>query len=138
MDTQSKRLKSSGQSGLSLIEVLIAAAILAVGLMAWTVMQAQNIEGRSRSGTLTSAVQVGQSFMDTVSGRAKDWSDSDPAVNGTESLTIQSKTYTVNWAANNIGDLVPAGLSTWMVNATVQWNHYGQHRIDFQRIVVGR
>jgi type IV pilus modification protein PilV len=138
MDTQPKRLNRSGQAGMTLLEVLIAAAILSVGLMAWTVLQTQNIEGRSRSGSLTKAVEVGQSFMDRMSARAQRWSGSDPTVNGTDSVTMQSETFTVSWAANNQGNLVPAGLSAWLVNATVQWDHYGQHSIDFQRIVVGR
>ena len=54
----------SFDDGFSLIEVMMAILILAVGILAWAGLQDNNIEGRSTSSRMTTAVELAQTLVE--------------------------------------------------------------------------
>lgn len=61
-----RRPRAGGQSGFSMIEMLMAAFILAVGILGLTMLQVMSLRAARGSRSLTAAVQVADRVMDQV------------------------------------------------------------------------
>jgi type IV pilus assembly protein PilV len=131
------------RNGFSLIEVMIAIVVLAVGILAWAGLQDNNIEGRSKSSRMTTAIELTQSLIEEKTAEASSWTDDHNATNGTENWTVDNVNYQLNWAVNkgsgaHGGDLFAGGKAIWEVTVDNRWDHFGLHRVNFERVVIGK
>jgi len=129
--------------GFTLLEVMVAILVLAVGILAWASAQDNNIENRSLSGRMTTAVELAQTLVEDKAEAASSWTDTHSAENGTENWTVDNVDYELMWAVNKGigacgGDLFSGGRSIWEVTVDNRWNHFGQHRVNFERVVIGK
>ncbi len=63
---QHLRLKSDDQGGFTLIEVLIAMAIFAVGILGVAAMQLTSVKGNTSAGNVTANTFVGEDRVETI------------------------------------------------------------------------
>ena len=64
---QAQRRKSlRGQRGFSLVEMLVTAFILAIGVMGLTLLQVMSLRGARGGRSLATAIQVGEAVMDRI------------------------------------------------------------------------
>ena len=129
--------------GFTLLEVMVAILVLAVGILAWASAQDNNIENRSLSGRMTTAVELAQTLVEDKAEAVSGWTDTHSAENGTENWTVDNVDYELLWAVNkgsgtNGGDLFSGGRAIWEVTVDNRWNHFGQHRVNFERVVIGK
>lgn len=61
-----RRPRAGGQSGFSMIEMLMAAFILAIGILGLTMLQVMSLRAARGSRSLTAAVQVADRVMDQI------------------------------------------------------------------------
>ena len=60
------RLNSDGQSGFTLIEVLMAMAIFAIGILGVAAMQLSSVKGNTSAGNLTANTFVGEDRVENI------------------------------------------------------------------------
>jgi Tfp pilus assembly protein PilV len=66
MQAQRKKNSAQAQLGFSLVEMLLTAFILAVGIMGLTMLQVMALKSARGGKSLSTAVQVGESVMDRI------------------------------------------------------------------------
>ncbi|HJV48092.1 MAG TPA: prepilin-type N-terminal cleavage/methylation domain-containing protein [Geothrix sp.] len=66
MRLHQKRTSVMGQRGFSMVEMLMTAFILAVGIMGLTLLQVMSLKGGRGAKSLTTGVQVGEMIMDQI------------------------------------------------------------------------
>jgi len=124
-----KILKISGKEGFTLIEVMIAILILAVGMMAMALLQVTAIRGGSFANQMTQASILGQDKIEVLKntdyGSISSNSDTVTGGNGV--------TYTRTWTVTN--DSPYSGSKT--INLTVTWTgpQGNTHNVQFSTIV---
>ena len=131
------------KSGFTLIEVMVAILILAIGILAWALLQDNNIEGRSKSSRMTTAIELAQSVMEANASNVSNWTDMHDAANGTLNSTMDNVIYFLDWTVNkgsgaHGGDLFSGGRAIWEVTVENRWDHFGLHRVNFERVVIGK
>lgn len=129
------------KSGFTLIEVMVAILILAIGILAWALLQDNNIEGRSKSSRMTTAIELAQSVMEANASNVTKWTDTHDAANGTLNSTMDNVIYSLDWSVEKDGsnaDLFSGGRAFWKISVDNRWEHYGQHRVNFERVVIGK
>jgi type IV pilus assembly protein PilV len=122
------------QKGFSLIELLIAMSILAIGLLALAQMQITSIRGNAYSSTTTDATTVAQDRLEQLIGLTYSslTTDTDLAAGnhpaGTQTIggtqTVQGITYTITWS---ITDDFPI-TNTKAMDLDVTWTENSQSR----------
>ena len=114
-------MESKPQSGFTLIEVLVAMAILAIGLLAVSSLQGTSARGNMTARTLSRAVNAGESQLETLMTR--------PYANctdGNATLTVGGKTYALVW---NISENATQHFKD--VHLVVQWDNNSNITFDF-------
>ena len=122
-----KRIFSNG--GFTLIEVMIAILILAVGMLAMAMLQVTAIRGGSFANQMTQASIYGQDKIEELKNTAYA-----SVANGNDTVTSgNGVTYTRNWTVTT--DSPYTGSKT--VNLTVSWTgpQGNPHSIQFSTIL---
>ncbi|MBW2108170.1 MAG: prepilin-type N-terminal cleavage/methylation domain-containing protein [Deltaproteobacteria bacterium] len=127
------------EGGFSLVELLIAMAILAIGLLALADMQIASIKGNSFSGATTDATTLAQDRLEqlmtlTYSGLTTDANlvdtdaDGDAGLNdataGTADFSQTQGNYTIFWNVSD-GSVVS---NTKTLSVIVTWSEQGQQK----------
>lgn len=121
----------SEQTGFSLLEILIAITILAIGLLALAQMQITSIQGNAFSSRTTDATTLAQDALEQL--MTLDYTDADltsgshppgsqAQVSGTQ--LVGGVTYTISW---NVTDNSPIN-NAKTVSMTVTWIDNTQQR----------
>jgi type IV pilus assembly protein PilV len=122
------------QKGFSLIELLIATSILAVGLLALAQMQITSIKGNALSSTTTDATTVAQDRLEQLIGLTYSslTTDTDLAAGnhpaGTQTIggtqAVQGMTYTITWSITDDSPIT----NTKTIDLDVTWTENNQSR----------
>ncbi len=121
--------KIAGGDGFTLIEVMIAILILAVGMMAMALLQITAIRGGSFANQMTQASIYGQDKIEEIKNTAYA-----SVTNGSDTITSgNGVTYTRTWTVTNNSPY--SGSKT--VNLTVSWTgpQGNNHSVQFSTIV---
>jgi len=127
----------NGQSGFTLIEVMIALVILAVGLLALATMQIVSIRANAFSSEMTYATMLAQSKLEQIRNMDYDDDDLTPSTVTTDQVSASALTkgmaYTVETTVS--ADDVPA-TNMKTVTMEIKWTgapagSAGQSTVDF-------
>jgi len=125
----------TGQKGFSLIEILIAISILAIGLLALAEMQITAIQGNAFSSTTTDATTLAQDRMEQLMALTYSSLTTDDDLNagshppGTQAQVpgtaqVQGVNYTISW---DVTDDSPMN-NTKTINVIVTWTENSRQR----------
>ena len=121
------------QGGFTLVELLIAAVIIAVGILGWAKTQDGSIKGRAISNGITTASELGMAKLEQLAlecqRSAAPPSGADPVIN------TQGVEFTRSWTIEE--GAIATGVRLRKIDVIVTWNHYGPMSVQYQRIVVG-
>lgn len=115
-------MRQNKESGFTLIEVLIAMALLAVGLLALGMMQAHFAEGNAQSRQMIHATDIVTNKIEELSS-ISDSTHPDLQESGnphTENITSYPLDYTLEWNVDDNTD------QTLTIDLTVRWSTGGQ------------
>lgn len=136
-------MKHDSESGFSLIEVLVAMAILAIGLLAIASMQIHFAEGNTRSRQLVHATDIGLSKLDDLA--AADPGDSDLAETDPndqndrhedDPISSYPLDYDIFWDVTE--DTTDTGEDILIIDLSVEWKTGSQdHSVSFNWIRPG-
>ncbi|ACU91500.1 type IV pilus modification PilV family protein [Desulfomicrobium baculatum] len=129
-------LIKNNQKGFTLVELLIAAVIITVGILGWAKAQDGSIKGRAISNGITTASELGMAKLEQLALECQDNAAAEPA-GGPEEIISQGVLYARTWTIETDDDKILDGVNLWKIVVTVSWNHYGPTAVQYQRIVVG-
>ena len=107
-------MKLKNNCGFSLIEVLIALVILAVGILAVAGLQVTSIRGNAYSHRATVATSLGEGQLEVLLGLDYD----DPRLNPGSHVPIVQDQYTLVWSVSEDSSLN----NTKTIQMVVTWN----------------
>jgi type IV pilus assembly protein PilV len=119
-NTSIKNIKSTGQGGFTLLEVIVAISILTVGLLAVGTMQVSAIYGNSFAGRVTAGTAVAQDKMEQLLSLPYTYTATHPDLaegNHPDIPAQDSSGYTLTW---NIVNNNPVS-NTKQITVTVTW-----------------
>ena len=119
-------IQPTGNKGFTLIEVLVAMAIFAIGVLAVASMQYWSVRNTSSGNIMTLAANLARSQMETL----KSVPDISVLANGADPDTIDADgnpggPFTRAWV---VTDPLGANSGTRQIEVTVGWSRYGQSR----------
>jgi type IV pilus assembly protein PilV len=124
-----KMTKGATEEGITLLEVIIAIAILTFGLLSVGVMQASSIKGNSFARGTTEGTTWAGDAVERLMMLSYDHDDLDQAQNPHQAVEGR---YTITW---NITDDTPIA-NTKTLDITVTWNDRGvQKTLSLQQII---
>lgn len=132
-------MKHETESGFTLIEVLLAMALFAIGLLAIGSMQIHFAEGNTRSRQLIHATDVGISKIDELAELDPgdtDLDETDPDNRHSELVTAYPLDYNILWDVTE--DTTETGEDILIIDLSVEWATGGQdHSVNFNWIRPG-
>jgi prepilin-type N-terminal cleavage/methylation domain-containing protein len=120
---------SNNEKGVTIIEILMAMSILAVGILAVVAMQTSSARGNSTSLMSTNGLLFAVNQLETLMDR--DWTHADlDADNNTH--TVDRDPYTIEW------DVIDPGVinNTKTINMTVRWSNWGLTKRIFVQYII--
>jgi type IV pilus assembly protein PilV len=125
--------KTSKDEGFTLIEILVAITLFAIGILGATSMQIMALQTNAKANRKTEALAVASEQMEKLINQ--DYADIDSSqtnmVIGDDANENVSDVYTLSW---NVADDSPVN-DTKTITVTVTWNYKGQHTETISRIV---
>lgn len=124
-DVEKRVRRQKKEKGFTLLEVIIAIAILTFGLLAVASMQTASIQGNSVANRLTEGTSWAQDKMEELLTLADTHADLSDGSHGPETAMSGVNRYTVNWSV--IDDVNPADplTSAKLIIVTVTWQDKG-------------
>jgi prepilin-type N-terminal cleavage/methylation domain-containing protein len=113
---------ASKQSGFSLIEVLIAMAILAISLLAAATMQVSSIRNNATGNMVTQANMLAKAQMEVLKNTADLTTLADGAENNIDADGQPGGIYNRSWMVTNMGT------TARRITVTVEWTKRGLSR----------
>jgi len=89
--------KNNSQNGFTLIEVLIAIAVLTIGILGAAAMQVASIDGNSIAIRITSAATLASDTHETLMALPYTASTTDPLLKAGAGVPVVRGNYTVSW-----------------------------------------
>jgi len=122
-------MKNLNDKGFSLIELLIAVTILAVGLLAVAGLQVTAIQGNTQGNLTSQATTIAEDQIETI--RNMDYAAISFAANPYIEADVGGTSFTRETLVetdNPMPDLKK-------ITVTVRWNSHGQHQVILRTIV---
>ncbi len=121
-----------GEEGFTLVEILIAITLFAVGILGATSMQIMAIQTNAKANRTTEAYAVASDQMEKLLKMDYDDIQSSLDENGDVS-PVQVDEYTLTWTVANDSPIN----NTKTINVTVRWNYQGNHQATITQIKGG-
>ncbi|MCF8027093.1 MAG: prepilin-type N-terminal cleavage/methylation domain-containing protein [Desulfobacteraceae bacterium] len=119
------------ESGFTLLEVLFAVALLAMGLLGLGLMQGHFAEGNARSRQITRATDIVADKIEELSNADASDGDLNIGNHGPVTITEYSLDYDLSWTVTE--DDTETGEDILVIDIEVDWTTGGQpHNITFQ------
>ena len=113
---------ASNQNGFSLIEVLIAMAILAMSMLAAATMQLGSIRNNATGNMVTQATMLAKAQMEVLKNTADVTTLADGTQNNIDADGLPGGIYNRSWTVSNLGT------TARRIMVTVQWSKRGRSR----------
>jgi prepilin-type N-terminal cleavage/methylation domain-containing protein len=126
------RTKDVSQKGFTVVELLIAAVIISVGILAWAKTQQGGIKGRATSDSVTTASELAMSIAEELALESR--RSAVPAAK-IDSRTVRGVVF--NWNGAVTPQQVMTGVWVRSIDVTVNWNQYGPKQVRYQRVTSG-
>jgi len=124
--------RSNNEKGLTIIEILMAMCILAVGILAVVAMQTASAKGNLTSSMSTDGLNEAVNQLETLMDRAWGHADLDADATANPHGPVISGQYTITWTVTD--DSVISDTKT--INMTVTWSNWGlQKQISVQHVM---
>jgi len=122
---------SENEKGVTMIEILMAICILAVGILAVVAMQTGSLRGNTTSLSSTDALIFAVGQMENLMGQTWGSTALDSA-NNPQQVTSAGGQYTATWNVTNNNVFQ----DTKTINMTVDWSKWGlQKQISLQHVM---
>ena len=108
-------LNHRGQSGFTILEVLIAIAVLSIGLLSISMMQAHFTSGNSQSRQMIRATDIAMNQMEVLANLTNLGDARLNVGNHTSTVGDYERNYTLSWNVVDNGD------RTLSINIAVSW-----------------
>jgi len=126
------RTKDVSQKGFTIVELLIAAVVISVGILAWAKTQQGGIKNRATSDTITTASELAMSVGEELALESQR-STVPSSKNGAR--TVRGVVF--NWNGAVTSQKVMSGVWVRSIDVTVNWNQYGPKQVRYQRFASG-
>jgi len=125
--------KTNKDGGFTLIEILIAITIFAIGILGATTMQIMAIQTNAKANRKTEALAVASEQMEKLINQdyADIASSQNDVVIGDDANENVSDVYTISWSVVNDAPVN----DTKTITMAVTWNYKGRHTETISRIV---
>lgn len=117
------------QQGFTIVELLIAALIISVGILAWAKAQNGGIKGNATSNGITTASELAMSRSEELALESQRSVKPD---NGNDVVTARGFQFARTWTVENT--LIMTGVRVRIIDVRVNWNQYGPKEVRYQRV----
>lgn len=138
------QVREAPGSGFTLVEVLVAIVILAMGILAWMSTQQFAVMTRGQSRAMTVATELAQAKIEDLSlDSAGVCGIGSNGCSGQEAVSIGGFTYTLQWDLQKMG-VRGAGAAAldinayWEIRVWVTWTYRGERIFSVRRVVMER